>query len=178
MAGTGRITAIASAVALWLLWGGSGSAATVIAGPGTPETLIHDAHLAIASSLSVRRTVPAPPARADIMEKVTVATAYAGCVAAGTTAASAVGSSVGYLWVAARCLHPKDRARAAPGIAGLFLPPPLAPYWSARGAPVQLPLPGGGITGPLLPMAPVPLPVPGLALAGALCLVLAVGRRR
>ncbi len=181
MAGTGRITAIASAVALWLLWGGSASAATIIAGPGTPETLIHDAHLTIASSLAVRRTVPPPPARADFLERATVATAYAGCVAAGTSAASSVGSSVGYLWVAARCLYPRDRARAgpaSPGIAGLFLPPPPAPYWPARGAPVQLPLPGGGIAGPQPQIAPVPLPVPGLALAGALCLVLAAGRRR
>ena len=181
MAGSGRITAIASAVALWLPWGGSGSAATVIAGPGTPETLIHDAHLTIASSLAVRRTVPPPPARADLLERITVTTAYAGCVAAGTTAASAVGSSVGYLWVAARCLHPGDRPRAGPaplGIAGLFLPPPHAPYWPARGAPVQLPLPGGGIAGPRLQMAPVPLPAPGAILAAALGLILALGRRR
>ncbi|WP_413872311.1 hypothetical protein [Albidovulum sp.] len=167
-------------MALLLLWGGSGSAATVIAGPGTPETLIHDAHLTIASSLAVRRTVPPPPARADLLERVTIATAYAGCVAAGTSAASAVGSSVGYLWVAARCLNPRDRARAgpAPDIAGLFLPPPPAPYWPARGAPVQLPLPGGGLSGPRSQMAPVPLPVPGIALAGALGLILAFGRRR
>lgn len=178
MAGTGRITAIASAVALWLLWGGSGSAATVIAGPGTPETLIHDAHLTIASSLAVRRTVPPSPARTDLLERITVVTAYAGCVAAGTTAASTVGSSVGYLWVAARCLQPKAAAAPAPpGIASLFLPPPPAPYWLARGAPVQLPLPGG-IPGPRPQMAPVPLPVPALALAAALGLVLAARRRR
>lgn len=172
--------ATASAVALWLLWGGSGMAATVIAGPGTPETLIHDAHLTIASSLAVSRSVPPPPARADFVDRVTAVAAYAGCVAAGTSAASSVGSSVGYLWVAAWCIQPKGRAPAEaappPGIAALFLPPPPAPYWQARGAP--MPLPGGGIAGPRPQIAPVPLPLPGLALPAALGLLLAVGRRR
>ena len=180
MAGTGRTTAIASALLLALLWGGGGSAATVIAGPGTPETLIHDVHLTVASSRAVRRSVPPPPARADLLETATVIAARAGCVAAGTSAASAVGSSVGYLWVAARCLHRRDRPDADPvaafAIAHLFLPPPPAPFWSARGAPVQLPRPGGGI-GPRPQVAPVPLPPPGMALLAAFGLLL-FGRRR
>ncbi len=177
MAGSSRKTRAASAVALCLLWGGGGSAATVIAGPGTPETLIHDAHLTIASSLAVSRSVPPPPARADFMEQAALVAAYAGCVAAGTSAATAVGSSVGYLWVATRCLRPAG-APAPIAVASLFLPPPPAPYWPAGGATTRLPVPGGGVTGLRPQIAPVPLPVSGLALPGALGLLLAFGRRR
>ena len=181
MAGSGRKTRAASAVALCLLWGGGGSAATVIAGPGTPETLIHDAHLTIASSLAVSRSVPPPPVRADFMEQAALVAAYAGCVAAGTSAATSVGSSVGYLWVATRCLRPAGAPVPVPApiaVASLFLPPPPAPYWPADGAPSRLPVPGGGVTGPRPHIAPVPLPVSGLALPGALGLLLAFGRRR
>ncbi len=178
MAGTGRTTAIACAL-LALLWSGGGSAATVITGPGTPETLLHDAHLTVASSRAIHRSVPPPPARADFVARATVVTAYAGCVAAGTGAASAVGSSVGYLWLAARCLHRDRRPATDPpsAIAHLFLPPPPAPFWSPRGAPVRLPAPGGG-AGARPHVAPVPLPLPGMALPAALGLLLLFRRRR
>lgn len=181
MAGTGRTKAIASALLLALLSGGGGSAATVITGPGTPETLIHDVHLTVASSRAVRRSIPLPPARADFVETATVVAARAGCIAAGTSAASAVGSSVGYLWVAARCLHRDRRPAADPSsaVAHLFLPPPPAPFWSARGGPVQPPRQGIGTgIGARPQVAPVPLPLPGMALPAALGLLLLLARRR
>lgn len=183
VAGTGRKWAIACAVALCLSWGGGAAAVTVIAGPGTPETLIQDAHLTIASSLALHRSVPPPPARTALVERATVAAAYAGCVAAGSSAATSVGSSVGFLWVAAHCLRDEGRAAeaepaAALRLAGFFLPPPPAPYWPAAGVPTRLPLPHGGGGGPRPVIAPVPLPAPGIVLPVALGILLALRRRR
>lgn len=173
--------AIASAVALCLLAGSGVSAATIITGPGTPETLIHDARLTVSSSRAVGRGVPPQPVRQDFVGKAAVAAARVGCLVAGTSASNAVGSSVGYLWVVTLCLGP-DAVVEPPAeplrLASLYLPPPPAPYWPARGGPTLLPRPlgGGGVSRPYL--APVPLPAAGFALPAALALLVAVRRRR
>jgi hypothetical protein len=181
LAGTGRTTAIASAVALCLLAGSGVSAATIITGPGTPETLIHDARLTVSSSRAVARSVPPAPVRKSFVDRAAVATVRVGCLVAGTSASNAVGSSVGYLWVVTRCLgHAAGPVPPAEPLhlASLYLPPPPAPYWPARGVPTMLPGPGagGGVSRPYL--APVPLPAAGFALPAALGLLVAFRLRR
>jgi len=181
LAALGRTITIAAALALCLSWGESASAATIITGPGTPETLIHDARLTVSSSRAVGRSVPPPPVRQSILGKAAVAAARTGCIVAGTSAANSVGSSVGYVWAVTRCLSPKagPEPLAEPlYLANLYLPPPPAPFWPARGAPVKLLVPGGGIGGPRLLPAPVPVPGAGLALPAALGVLVAFRRRR
>lgn len=170
MAVTGRIGAIASAFALCLLWGSAVSAATIIAGPGTPETLIHDARLTVSSSRAVGRSLPPAPVRQGLLGRVTTVAGRAGCLVAGTSAASAVGSSVGYLWSVKRCLGPDRKPSEPLDIASLFLPPPPAPAWPLRGAPLRL----ADTTAP----APIPAPAAGATLPVALGVLLLARRKR
>lgn len=167
-------------LAFCLSWGMGASAATIIAGPGTPETLIQDARLTLSSSRAVGRSVPPAPVRQNLLEKVAVAAARTTCIVAGTSAANAVGSSVGYIWAVTHCMVPSPPEPLAEPLrlANLYLPPPPAPFWPAQGAPVRLLAPGGGGGGPRLLPAPVPLPAAGLALPAALGLLAALGRRR
>lgn len=181
VADTGRIKPIASALALCLFLGSGVSAATIITGPGTPETLIHDARLTVSSSRALGRGVPPPPVRRSLAGKAAVAVAWSGCIVAGTSASNAVGSSVGYLWVVRRCLGsgPRPEPLAEPlNIASLYLPPPPSPVWPARGAPIQLPVPGGGLGGARPHVAPVPVPAAGFLLPAAVGLLAALRRRR
>lgn len=168
------------ALALCLLSGMGASAATIVSGPGTPETLIHDARLTVSSSRAVGRSVPPAPVRRSLLEKVAVAAARTTCIVAGTSAANAVGSSVGYIWAVTLCTAPPPPEPLAEplALANLYLPPPPAPFWPARGAPERLLAPGGGLGGSRLLPAPVPLPAAGLALPAALGLLAAVGLRR
>lgn len=181
MAGTSRIRQIALAWTVLLFLGGGVNAATVIAGPGTPETLIIDAQLAVYSSTSVRHRLPPQPIRHELMRKATVLLARTNCFAASTAAASAAASTSGYVWHIRRCLAVGARPETFEplGIAYLYVPPPPAPYWPATTGPMQSPFPRGGLgLGARYLAAPVPIPLSGALLPAALAGLAAFRRRR
>lgn len=181
MADTCRTKLIASVCVLCLVLGSGVSAATIITGPGTPESLIHDARLTVSSSRAMGRSIPPQPVRQSLAAKAAFAVAWGGCIAAGSSASNAVGSSVGYLWVIRRCLGSASRSATQAGplrIADLYLPPPPSPIWPAGAAPIQIFAPGPGLGGGPPSIAPVPLPAAGSLLTLALVAIGLLGRRR
>lgn len=181
MTDTCRTKLIASVCALCLVLGSGVSAATIITGPGTPETLIHDAHLTVSSSRAMGRSIPPTPVRQSLAAKAAVAVAWGSCIAAGSSASNAVGSSVGYLWVVRRCFGSAARSATQAGplrIADLYLPPPPSPVWPVGRAPVQLFAPGSGLGGGHPRIAPVPLPAAGSLLPLAFVALGLLRRRR